>query len=170
MHFLSSLLEAASHRLVSTTIIGSLTPRMFLLLFILDGTVGVWDVLKVQIALIAWIMVVLLLLGVALVACPPPFSVDHWYFLGGCRLATVARLVNVGLCGICPLMVLGFPNVVLSFVGFCILWVLYLYVGPSPLCGLYAFMYALCILLVLFIVGYACMHCILCELNYLSSF
>ncbi|CAL8160202.1 unnamed protein product [Prunus armeniaca] len=41
MHFLSSLLEAASHRLVLTTIIGSLTPRMFLPLSILGGTVGV---------------------------------------------------------------------------------------------------------------------------------
>ncbi|CAL2236587.1 unnamed protein product [Prunus armeniaca] len=77
MHFLSSLLEAASHRLVLTTIIGSLTPRMFLPLSILGGTVGVWDALKVQIALIAWIMVALLLLGVALVVCAPPFSVGY---------------------------------------------------------------------------------------------
>ncbi|CAL8123548.1 unnamed protein product [Prunus armeniaca] len=94
MHFLSSLLEAASHRLVLTTIIGSLTPHIFLMLSILSGTVGVWDALKVQIALIAWIMVVLLLLGVALVACPPPFSVGHWFLLGGCRLAMVAQLVT----------------------------------------------------------------------------
>ncbi|CAL8156242.1 unnamed protein product [Prunus armeniaca] len=78
MHFLSSVLEAASHWLVLTTIIGSLTPRMFLPLSILGGTVGVWAALKVQITLIAWIMVVLLLLGVALVACPPPFSVGYW--------------------------------------------------------------------------------------------
>ncbi|PQM35213.1 hypothetical protein Pyn_22674 [Prunus yedoensis var. nudiflora] len=65
MHFLASLLEVASHRLVLITIISSLTPRMFLPLFILGGTYGVWDALKVQIALIAWIMVALLLLGVA---------------------------------------------------------------------------------------------------------
>ncbi|KAL6272646.1 hypothetical protein ACE6H2_023338 [Prunus campanulata] len=43
MHFLSSVLEVVSHRLVLTTIIGSLTPQMFLPLFILSGTYGVWD-------------------------------------------------------------------------------------------------------------------------------
>ncbi|PQQ19325.1 hypothetical protein Pyn_12394 [Prunus yedoensis var. nudiflora] len=87
-----------SHPLVLTTIIGSLTPR-FLPLSIPGGTDGVWDALKVKIALIAWIMVALLLLGVAWVTCSPPFFVGYWFLFGGCQLAMVAQLVAVGLCG-----------------------------------------------------------------------
>ncbi|CAL9022935.1 unnamed protein product [Prunus brigantina] len=139
MHFLSSMLEAASHRSDLTTIIGSLTPRMFLPLFIFGGTYGVWNALKVHIALISWIMVALLLLGAALVACSPPFSVGYWFLFGGCWLALVAWLVAVGLCGTYLLLVLGFPNVMLYLMGFCLLWAFCLYVGFMPLCVLYAF-------------------------------
>ncbi|PQQ06380.1 hypothetical protein Pyn_16116 [Prunus yedoensis var. nudiflora] len=98
MHFLFSLLEAPSHQLVLTTFIGSLTPR-FLPMSIVSGTDGVWDALKVQIALIAWIMVALLLLGAAWVTCSPQFSIGYWFLFGGCRLAMVVRLVAEGLCG-----------------------------------------------------------------------
>ncbi|PQQ17483.1 hypothetical protein Pyn_12441 [Prunus yedoensis var. nudiflora] len=91
MHFLSSLLEAPSHQLVLTTFIGSLTPRFLPMSIVV--TDGVWDALKVQIALIAWIMVALLLLGVAWVTCSPPFSAGYWFLFGGCRLAMVAQLV-----------------------------------------------------------------------------
>ncbi|PQM42944.1 hypothetical protein Pyn_25164 [Prunus yedoensis var. nudiflora] len=106
---------------------------------IVGGTDGVWDALKVQIALIAWIMVALLLLGAAWVTCSPPFSVGYWFLFGGCRLAMVVRLVAEGLCGTYLLSVLGFPNVVLCLVGFCLVWAFCRYVGSWPLCVLYAF-------------------------------
>ncbi|PQQ00061.1 uncharacterized protein Pyn_09620 [Prunus yedoensis var. nudiflora] len=68
---------AFSPRPVSTTIIGFLTSWISLPSFTLGARwhLWSWDALKVQMALIAWIMVALLV--VAWVACPPPFSVGY---------------------------------------------------------------------------------------------
>ncbi|KAI5318880.1 hypothetical protein L3X38_038588 [Prunus dulcis] len=99
-----------SRHLVSTTINCFSTPRLSLPSFILDDTYGVEDAFKVCVSLIAWFMVVFF---VALVACPPPFSVcsiDYQFHFDCCDLALVVQLMGFGWCNISMFFVLGFPK------------------------------------------------------------
>lgn len=86
------------------------------------------DALKVQIAFIAWIMVVLFVALVVWVACSSSFFVGYQVLFGSCRLSLVARFVVIGLCDTYMLFVLGFLKAMLYFVGICYLWVFCLYV------------------------------------------
>ncbi|KAI5347794.1 hypothetical protein L3X38_000681 [Prunus dulcis] len=88
---------AMSRHLPFTTIFSASTTRGSPLL---GDCYAIGVAFKVLMSLIAWIMVALF---VALVACPPPFSISsigYWFLFGGCGLVLIMLLFGYGWCGI----------------------------------------------------------------------
>ncbi|PQQ11337.1 hypothetical protein Pyn_33300 [Prunus yedoensis var. nudiflora] len=86
MHFLLLPLVVISRHLPFTAIFSASTTRGSPLL---GDSYAIGVAFKVLMSLIAWIMVALF---VALVACPPPFSVSsigYWFLSGGCGLVLI---------------------------------------------------------------------------------